>query len=113
MIQRGHDPERGRWSIPGGRVEPGESDAAAVVREVAEETALTVTVGDLCGRVVRGPFEIYDYACRVAAGRLTAGDDAAAVRWVDGAEFAALEAGGELVSKLADTLREWGVAPTR
>lgn len=83
----------------------------AVVREVAEETALTVTVGELCGTVVRGPFEIFDYTCRVAGGRLAAGDDAAAVRWVDGAEFAAMEAGGELVNRLGETLRGWGVLP--
>src|SRR6204780_1228528 len=53
LIQRGHDPGRGLWSIPGGRVEAGESDAEAVIREVAEETGLTVTCGPLLGAVER------------------------------------------------------------
>ncbi len=43
LIKRGHEPEAGRWSVPGGRIEPGESDEQALVREVREETGLTVT----------------------------------------------------------------------
>ena len=110
-MQRGHDPERGRWSIPGGRVEAGETDRDALIREVREETALRVSVGERCGSVVRGPFVIHDYRCAVRSGEPVAGDDAAAVRWVDGAEFAALDAADQLVSRLAETLRGWGVAP--
>ena len=45
LIKRGHDPEAGRWSLPGGRVEPGESDAQALVREMREETGLIVQPG--------------------------------------------------------------------
>ena len=47
LIKRGHEPEAGRWSLPGGRIEPGESDEQALVREIGEETGLTVTVGRL------------------------------------------------------------------
>src|SRR5277367_6483151 len=49
MILRGHDPGKGLWSIPGGRIEPDESDDQAVVREVREETGLEVTCGRLLG----------------------------------------------------------------
>lgn len=109
VVRRGTEPGRGLWSVPGGRVEPGESDREAVVRELAEETGLVVEAGDLVGTVVRGPFQIADYACTVVGGTLRAGDDAADVRWVDAAAFAALP----LVEGLAETLDGWGVLPRR
>lgn len=112
---RANDPGRGLWSVPGGRVEPGEDDEAAVKREVAEETELSVTVGRLCGVVERpapaGVFLIHDYLCAPVGGAAVAGSDAAAVRWVDAAEFAALHESGELVDLLAETLWDWGVLP--
>jgi 8-oxo-dGTP diphosphatase len=115
LVLRANDPGRGQWSVPGGRVEQGESDESAVVREVAEETELSVTVGRLCGVVERpapaGFFEIHDYFCTLVDGTATAGSDAAAVRWVDAAEFAALHAKGALVDLLAETLWDWGVLP--
>lgn len=109
LVQRRNEPGRGRWSVPGGRVEPGESDAQALVREMAEETGLTVEVGALVGTVVRGDFHIADYRCTAVGGTLRAGDDAADARWVDAAEFAALP----LVEGLAETLGDWGVLPRR
>ncbi|MEU6643694.1 NUDIX domain-containing protein [Saccharomonospora sp. NPDC046836] len=112
LIQRAHEPSRGRWSLPGGRVEPDETDSAAVVRELREETGLDVVPGQLVGSVVREPYVIYDYACSVRGGRLVAGDDAAAARWVDRAQFAELDRAGELTDGLADTLRDWGVLPS-
>jgi ADP-ribose pyrophosphatase YjhB (NUDIX family) len=113
LVLRANDPGRGRWSVPGGRVEPGEDDETAVRREVAEETELTVTVDRLCGMVERpapaGVFAIYDYLCTPVGGTATAGSDAAAVRWVDAAGFAALHDSGQLVDLLAETLWDWGV----
>lgn len=113
LVLRGNDPGRGQWSVPGGRVEPGEDDETAVRREVAEETELTVTVGGLCGVVERaapaGVYVIYDYLCTPVGGTAAAGSDAAAVRWVDAAGFAALHDAGELVDLLAETLWDWGV----
>ena len=53
VVRRGREPGRGLWSVPGGRVEPGESDTVAVEREVLEETGLHVTVGIRVGTVVR------------------------------------------------------------
>ena len=110
LIQRGHDPEEGRWSLPGGRVRPGESDPEAVVREVHEETGLWVEPGRLVGAVERPAprgaiFDIYDYAASVSGGQLAAGDDAADARWIDPGDIGQLS----LTSGLAETLAEWGV----
>jgi 8-oxo-dGTP diphosphatase len=111
LVRRGHDPGRGRWSVPGGRVEPGESLAAACAREVREETGLDVEVGALVGRVERpapdgSTYVIDDLACSVRGpDEPVAGDDADDARWVTGAELAALP----LVDLLHDTLDAWGV----
>jgi ADP-ribose pyrophosphatase YjhB (NUDIX family) len=110
LIQRGHDPEAGRWSLPGGRVEPGETDTQALVREMLEETGLTVAPGALIGAVERpapggAVLDIRDYAVRVTGGALRPGDDAAAARWVAPGEIAALP----LTAGLEKTLRAWGV----
>jgi ADP-ribose pyrophosphatase YjhB (NUDIX family) len=110
LIKRGHEPGLGLWSVPGGRVESGESDEQAVAREVAEETGLEVRVGRLIGSVRRpapggAMFDIRDYAATVIRGTLTAGDDADEARWVEPAEMARLA----LTDGLAEALTEWGV----
>ena len=110
MIKRGHEPGAGLWSIPGGRIEPGETDAEALVREMFEETGLVVEVGPLIGRVQRpGPagavIDIADYAATVTGGTLRPGDDAADARWVDLAGLASLE----ITEGLIEALTDWGV----
>ncbi len=110
MIKRGHEPGAGLWSIPGGRVEPGETDAEAVAREMTEETGLTVQVGRLIGRVRRpglngAVVDIRDYAATVTGGTLRPGDDAADARWVAPGELRSLE----ITEGLIDALTEWGV----
>jgi len=107
LIERATDPGRGRWSLPGGRVEPGESDVEALVREMAEETGLVVAVGRHAGTVDIGRYRVADYFCTAVGGTLAAGDDAADARYVGAAEFAALP----LVEDLADTLRSWSALP--
>ena len=107
VVQRANEPGRGLWSVPGGRVETGEDDAAALVREVLEETGLQVAPDALVGRVRRGRFVIADYRCTVVAGSLRAGDDALDARFVDRAAMAALP----LVDGLLDALTEWDALP--
>ncbi|WP_432880313.1 NUDIX hydrolase [Kribbella sp. CA-245084] len=112
VVKRAHDPGKGLWSIPGGRVEPGEDDPTAVAREVAEETGLTVEVGDLVGEVERpGPpgklYVIRDYQATTVGGTLTAGDDASDARYVTRSEFLALSTTVLLVS----TLEQWNAMP--
>ena len=110
LVRRGREPARGSWSVPGGRVEPGETDAEAVAREVREETGLDVEVLELVGYVVRrGPDAIHDYRCRLTAGSepaaARAGDDADAVGWFDEPALRELPTSPGLV----ETLQEWGV----
>jgi 8-oxo-dGTP diphosphatase len=110
LVLRGRPPAEGTWSLPGGRVEAGEDDVAAVAREVLEETGLVVTVGDLVGMVRRdGPdgtvYEIADYRCVVEAGDLRAGDDAADARWYRPERIDDVDTSPHLV----ETLRGWGV----
>lgn len=112
LVLRGQEPGRGRWSLPGGRVEPGETTGEAAVREVREETGLQVVADGLVGRAERtGPagvtYVIDDFACSVVGGTLTAGDDAEDVRFFAVGELAALP----LSDGLLDALREWGVVP--
>ena len=115
VVRRGHEPGRGRWSVPGGRVEPGESDEVAVLREVAEETGLQADVLGLVGSVRRpapggGTFEIRDYLLRprqVPAPDPVPGDDADDARWVTRAELESLP----LVDGLLDALSAWSMLP--
>jgi len=113
LIKRGHEPGKGLWSVPGGRVEPGETDEEAVVREVREETGLDVECGTLLGAVERPglagtTLQIRDYHAVVTGGELAAGDDAADVRWVTPKEAAGLDGDGKLTAGLLTALRSWG-----
>jgi len=113
VVRRAHEPGAGRWTIPGGRVEAGESDAEAVQREVLEETSLHVVVGARVGTVLRpglgsDVYDIRDYACALALTTApVAGDDAAEVRWVTRSELLDLD----LVDGLLDCLSDWGMLP--
>jgi ADP-ribose pyrophosphatase YjhB (NUDIX family) len=105
LVLRGHEPAAGLWSLPGGRVEPGETDETALAREVLEETGLEVSVGPVVGKVRIGDYVIADHACTVVGGAVRAGDDAADVRWVEVHHLDDLP----LTDGLVATLREWGV----
>jgi ADP-ribose pyrophosphatase YjhB (NUDIX family) len=100
LVQRGHEPSKGKWSLPGGLLELGESLVEGVAREVLEETGLVVEAVELvelidrvqreslpAGERVRYHYVIADYLCRVVGGALQAASDADAVRWVERAEW--------------------------
>ena len=112
LIRRGHDPARGLWSLPGGRVEAGESPRQAVEREVREETGLAVRAGAEVGRVrIPGDgvvFDVVDLACTLVdpGAQPRAGDDADDAVFAD----AAVLAGLACTPGLLDVLRTWGVA---
>ena len=112
MILRGHEPGMGLWSIPGGRIEPGETHEQALAREVREETNLRVECRRLLGTaelpgVDGAVIDVSDYLAVVTGGELAAGDDAADARWVTAADMDGLP----LTSGLGGYLTAWGVYP--
>jgi ADP-ribose pyrophosphatase YjhB (NUDIX family) len=92
LVRRAREPLRGQWSLPGGLVETGETLAAAVRREIAEETGLRVRVErivEVLDRITRDSqkrvqfhYVLVDFLCRVQGGRLRAGSDVSEARWV-------------------------------
>lgn len=106
LVRRALGPGSGRWSVPGGRVEPGEAVSDAVVRELREETGLRAACGDFLGWAERigdrHHFVILDFLVTVLdpPQRAVAGDDAGEVAWVPLAEVPTWP----LVDGLADFL---------
>ena len=113
LVQRGHAPSAGLWSVPGGRVEAGETEAEAVVREIAEETGLRVRPERVLGRVrIDGDgvvFTVTDWVCSLLdpGQQPVAGDDAADVAFVDTAGLAALDMAPGVVAALTG----WNALP--
>jgi mutator protein MutT len=110
MIRRGRGPAAGEWSIPGGRVEAGETLAEAVVRELAEETGIEGVCNEMVGwaeRIGDGYHHvILDFYVTVLEGRRpVAGDDAVEAAWVGLDEIVTLN----LVEGLAEFLHDHGI----
>ena len=115
LIRRGHGPAAGSWSVPGGRVEHGETLAEAVTREVREETGLECVCGGLLGWVelIDEPgetedlhFVILDFEVTVLDDQApVGGDDATEARWVPLDQVVELN----LVDGLAEFLHEHGI----
>lgn len=85
LIRRGAPPRQGEWSLPGGRIEPGERAVDAAVRELREETGVEAAITGLLD-VIDGFFPprhylLVDYAARWISGEPRAGDDAAEARF--------------------------------
>ncbi|MGB9406270.1 MAG: NUDIX hydrolase [Terracidiphilus sp.] len=127
LVQRGTEPMKGHWTLPGGLLELGESLRDGVIREVREETGLIVEpveLIELLDRIhrenerVRYHYVIADYLCRVTGGALLAASDADAVRWVEREEWngsalqldpitsRVIEAGWQKAQKLRKEMQE-------
>jgi mutator protein MutT len=113
LVRRGRSPAAGSWSVPGGRVEAGETLAEAVTRELREETGLEGVCGPMLGWVERFDedehFVILDFEVTlVGDDQPVAGDDAAEAEWVE------LHAVAEraLVDGLAEFLHDHGIIAT-
>ena len=100
LARRGRPPLLGRWSIPGGLVELGETLRVATAREALEETGLVVEVGEVLevlDRIVPGEpgenarpryhYVLIDFLCRVTAGEPRAGGDATEIAWAAEADL--------------------------
>lgn len=111
LVQRGHEPQRGRWTLPAGRIEPGETPAQAAVREAFEETGLHVRIRHeaLNVRLPAGDgreFDVHDFLASVVGGELVAGDDADDARWFSRDELSDLP----LTENLLGFLQEAGLS---
>lgn len=116
LVQRGREPARGQWAIPGGKVLPGETLAAATRREILEETGIAIEVGELAWHFefierdeageVKFHYVVLDFHARYLSGEPVAGDDAAAVRWVEFAELDSLELNSSTAKALGELFPE-------
>jgi ADP-ribose pyrophosphatase YjhB (NUDIX family) len=119
LVERGREPLKDYWSLPGGAVETGERLEEAMRREVREETGLEVEVlclleiferimADADGRP-EYHYVLMDYLCRPAGGTLCAADDASRVAWFAPEEIAGLritEGTPAVIAKAFEWLRE-------
>jgi mutator protein MutT len=119
LIRRGKDPLRGRWVIPGGTVEAGETLHDALVREVREETGLTVRPGDVVlvfDRILheegelRYHYVIVDYLCDYVSGTPRAATDAEAVALARPDELAGYDMPQQALAVVLDGFRRRGIA---
>jgi ADP-ribose pyrophosphatase YjhB (NUDIX family) len=91
LVQRGHAPMQGEWSLPGGALEVGETLEEGVRREVLEETGLAVepiTSVEVFDRIARDDagrvqfhYVLVDYLCRITGGSAACASDAVDLRW--------------------------------
>jgi len=91
VVRRANPPLQGEWSIPGGLVDTGETTKEAVVREILEETNLTIEPVELVEvfeRILRDAdsrvqyhFVVTDYLCRLLSGEPRPGTDVSDMRW--------------------------------
>lgn len=113
LVKRANPPAQGRWSLPGGRLEPGEQASQGAVREVLEETGLTVSVEREVGTVTRAAptgdtYVIRDFLCELHGdARVVAADDAADARFFELPEVHRIPTSEGLLEALED----WGLLP--
>ena len=115
LIKRGQEPSKGKWSIPGGRIELGEAAFEAARREVKEECSIEVEIErvlDSVDNIIRDEdgrieyhFVIIDLLARYVSGEIRAQSDAEACRWVTPREMAGLD----MSPMLRDMLKRQGI----
>jgi 8-oxo-dGTP diphosphatase len=122
LIKRGNPPRQGQWSLPGGRLEWGETTAAGALRELKEETGVAAELLGLVD-VVDGVFParpggeitrhyvLIDYAARWISGEPVAGDDAAEARFVSRDEAMALVEWDETRRMITETYERFSLPP--
>ncbi len=122
LVRRGRPPAQGKWSIPGGLVELGETTEAAAVREVAEECGLSVRLRGVAGVLdriihdadgrVRYHWVLVDYLATAESRELHPGSDAADARWVPVSEIGYYETTEGLAAMVERAVRlsEGGIA---
>ena len=92
LIRRGQPPKKGEWSLPGGRIEPGEPARVAALRELKEETDIDAEILGLvdvvdaiftnrAGTLLTRHYVLVDYVARWTGGAPQAGDDATEARF--------------------------------
>jgi len=91
LVKRGHEPNKGMWSIPGGLIKLGETAEEAAIREVKEETGLEVSIGPVAGifnviikdveSKIKYHYVIIDYFGEIIGGMLRPGTDVTDARW--------------------------------
>lgn len=116
MIKRGKEPSKGKWSLPGGKIELGETLESALKREILEETGLTIMPESLAGvydlitwenNSLAFHYIIIDYYAHKTGGLLNAGDDAEDIRWVRFSEIESLDLAEGLSEKLPQMIKAW------
>ncbi len=96
LVKRGHEPQAGMWTVPGGKVEPGETLEQAVIREIAEETGVAIEVireawvVDIPDRRAGVVYEVHDFVATPLTTDVVAADDADDAGWFDHQQMRAL-----------------------
>lgn len=94
LVNRANTPRQHEWSLPGGRVEFGETIKAALVREIWEETGLAIEITgllDVTELIDEAHYVLVDFTARALPGKPVAGSDARDARWFSPSEIAKLE----------------------
>jgi 8-oxo-dGTP diphosphatase len=115
LIKRGKAPHYGRWMVPGGTLEWGETLEAAAVREVREETGIDIEIEafvEIIEALTPGPegfhYVIMDYAARAVSGVLSAGSDALEAAWIPVEQLGDLDLTEDLVRVIETARRVTG-----
>lgn len=116
LIRRGKEPFRGRWSVPGGKLEPGETLEQGVVREIREETGIAAAVIEFLTvfeRIEHSEgalayhYVIVDYLCEAGPGEAQAASDAEAVAWAGPNDLGAYDLPEKTLEVIRQGFRRW------